>query len=278
MSPTPDLSVVVAASDSAEAVARTLASLSRQRGKERAEIIIADEAGTGVPRLRRIGFDRATAPVVVFTEDSCVFGPDWLDSWRRAFDDPCTQAATGPVLPDMGDSPLDWAVFFCEYAPFFPDEQDQTPPTRLAGNNFAARRSALAPRLRDEIHESEVAHALAGRAGGLTRLANARAWHVRRYSLREALGDRLRFGHQYGRFRARSWPSPARLACFFAGPTILGVQAARLTRLMLARPRYLGRFLESLPITLALLSAWSVGEWLGWLTAPLPSGLRTQQM
>jgi hypothetical protein len=108
-------------------------------------------------------------------------------------------------------------------------------------------------------------------------VAAARAGHIRRYPLREAIGDRLRFGHAYGRLRAGRWSRWARVAGLFAGPAILGVQAARLTALLIARRRHLGRFLEVLPVTVALLSAWSVGEWLGWLTASLPPSARKRR-
>lgn len=292
--PAPLLSVIVAASDSARAVARTLDALARQRGAERVEVIVAAARdrvaappprdprspcvrwvvaapGTDVPRLRRLGLDRATAPLVVFTEDSCLFGPGWAAAWVAAFEDPCVRAATGTVEPAMGAAAIDWAVFFCEYAAFLPrTASDPGPVTRLAGNNFAVRRGGIGAAVLDRpaIHETEVA--AASSSGGLVSVRQARAGHVRRYLPREAIGDRLRFGHAYGRLRAVSWPTGVRLAGLSAGPAILWVQASRLCLTMLARRRHLGSFLATLPITLGLLAAWSVGEWLGWLAAPRP--------
>jgi hypothetical protein len=209
--------------------------------------------------------------LVAFTEDSCIFGPGWAKAWVAAFGNPRVRAATGPVEAAMGHATIDWAVFLCEYAPFLAESGASTgPPRRLAGNNFAVRRSERGVLDQSEIHENDVAGALAGRPGAIVVVAAARAGHVRRYPLREAIGDRLRFGHAYGQLRAGRWSRWARLAGFFAGPAILGVQAARLSALLIARRRHLGRFLEGLPVTVALLSAWSVGEWLGWLGASLP--------
>ncbi len=282
------LSVVVAASDSAEAAARAVASIRGQDSSDRVEVIVSAArdrldpsecppgarrvvaaARTGVPRLRRLGFDASRAPVVAFTEDSCAFGPGWASSWLLAFADPRTLAATGPVVPAMGDAALDWAVFFCEYAPFLEGrETGDDPPSRLAGNNFAVRREiieALDPR---EIQECEVVRAVAGRGPGAIVAATARARHVRRYRLAEAIGDRLRFGREYGRLRAARLPAVARPLSLLVGPAVLLVQAARLSRTVASRRGHLGRHLECLPITLALLSAWSVGEWVGWLEAP----------
>jgi hypothetical protein len=295
LSEPPVLSVVVAASDSAGAAARAVASI-REAADDRVEVIVSAardrldpgacppgalrvvaEAGTGVPRLRRLGFDASRAPVVAFTEDSCAFGPGWSASWRLAFADPRTLTATGPVIPAMGDAALDWAVFFCEYAPFLEGrEKGGDSRSRLAGNNFAVRREvieALDPR---EIQECEVAGAAASRGPGAIVAATARARHIRRYGLAEAIGDRLRFGREYGRLRAAHLPAIARPLGLLVGPAILLVQAARLSRAVAARRGHLGHYFESLPITLALLSAWSVGEWIGWLEALVrcPAGRR----
>ncbi|MHC5543217.1 glycosyltransferase family 2 protein, partial [Singulisphaera rosea] len=210
MSDQPALSVVIAASDSASAVARTLASLSRNGNTDRVEIIVVAgcdlplpacptrgvrwieaPAKTGVPGLRGLGVEAARAPVVAFTEDSCTFAVGWCDSWIRAFEDPRLHAATGPVEPAMGNSPVEWAVFFCEYAPFLGGQGEH--PRRLAGNNFAIRvEPGIAPD--GEVHESEV-HLEASARGALTRdLEEAIAYHVRRYGFVRSFAERLAFG------------------------------------------------------------------------------------
>ena len=293
--------MVVAASDSVAAVVRTLTALGRQRGVGDLELIVAAARdrvtmpllpagplggiqwviappGTSVPRLRRQGLDRATAPLVAFTEDSCVFGPRWAEAWVAAFADPHAQAATGPVEAAMGHAPVDWAVFLCEYAPFLAEDgPGSRPPRRLAGNNFAVRRSDLGVLDRPEIHETDVAGALAGRPGALLPSrqlepgTSADTRSARRSAI--ACGSAMRTADS-GRALVTRW---ARVGGVFAGPAILGVQAARLTALLIARRRNLGRFLEVLPVTVALLSAWSVGEWLGWLTASLPPSARKRR-
>jgi hypothetical protein len=277
----PSLSVVIAATDSARAVTGTVASLLSGHDPDRLEILvvaapeqirprddlprvrwIASEPGAGVPRLRRHGLDQAHAPVVVFTEDSCRFGPEWAEGWIVAFDDPAVVAATGTVEPSMGDRAWDWAVFFCEYAPFLAGRS----PERLAGNHFGIRRS-----IRDLIDGDEIDEtAVPGAVSGAIRIVPAHTEHVRNYALREAIGDRLRFGFAFGRLRARGQSFPLRAAAWLAGPAILAVQAARLTGIVLRLGRFMDRYVEILPLTLALLTAWSVGEWLGWVSAPYP--------
>jgi hypothetical protein len=82
--------------------------------------------------------------------------------------------------------------------------------------------------------------------------------------LREAIRDRLRFGHEFGTLRGEGDPMSRPLA-FVVGPAILLSQVARLAATLAAKRRLGGRLVDSLPITLALLTAWSVGEWAGWV-------------
>lgn len=272
------MSVVIAASESPGAVARALATLPEAPDLEILVVApeswpveanrchwISAEPGADVPTLRRLGLDRSLGEIVALTEDSCGFGPGWVDSWRVAFQNPEILAASGPVSPAMGDRPIDLAVFFCEYAPFSPLIQgEEWSPGRLAGNNFAIRRS-LADRLNlDRIEESEVEQAI-GQASAWS--GEALAYHLRRYSLAEAFRDRLRFGHGYGKARAADRPIPWRLLGLWVGPLILLAQVFRVTRDNLRRGRDLDRFVEVFPITVALLTAWSVGEWLGWASS-----------
>lgn len=294
MSRPPALSVVIAASDSAAAVERAVQSLACQEGAEQIEILVAAASdrvtrlgrfegielivapsGTSVPRLRRLGYERARAPVVVFTEDSCRFDPGWTRAWVEAFEASEARAATGPVEPAMGESPVDWAVFFCEYAAFLAHRSRESgragDPIRLAGNNFAVRRDWCRALERDTIHETVVNAELVATPGALFRAEGAVAWHVRRYRFVEALSDRWRFGLEYGRLRAERSGRLVRALALLAAPAILGVQAARLTAQILGVGRYRGRFLAWLPVTLTLLAAWSAGESLGWALGPVRS-------
>jgi hypothetical protein len=88
VSRSPALSVVIAASGSAAAVEQAVRSLACQEEAGQVEILVAAARdrvaehersegvdlisappGTGVPRLRRLGYEQARSPVVVFTED-----------------------------------------------------------------------------------------------------------------------------------------------------------------------------------------------------------------
>lgn len=283
----PPLSIVIAASDSAEAVARCLASLGPPSGFEVLVVAATDRIaprpviagvtwilappGSGVPTLRGLGLRHARGEFVAFTEDSCHLDPGWAASWMGAFRDPQVRAATGPVDHEAGPATTawDWAVFFCEYAPFLGPPRPG-PPSRLAGNNFAARAGEVLALGGDELHESALAGALKGRGARMVRVEGAAAWHTRRFSARETIRDRLRYGLGFGRLRASSGRNPL---VVLAGPAILLAQAGRVGFWVFAAGRHRAKFVEVLPITLAALAAWSVGEWLGWMTGRAARGI-----
>lgn len=260
-----ELSVVIAATDSIDAVARAVESLQAQPDGP-VEIVVVHDPGLTVPRLRRIGLEAANGRVVAFVEDSCLAQPGWAEAWIVAFaDDSELVAGTGVVEQvDPSASRLDRAVVFCEYAPFLPTVASGR-PSRLAGNNFAVLREVALRLTTDEVHETSLFAAIRGR---ISTVEAAVVHHVRRFGWGEAFGDRFRFGLEYGRLRTVGASGLVRWAGLVAGPAIFGAQAARLTATILRNRRYLARFVACLPITLALLASWSLGEWLGWSLGP----------
>ena len=260
------LSVVIAATDAPEAAALARRALEAQ-GSEGVEILVVDRPGLGVPRLRRLGLDSARGRVVAFTEDSCRARPGWVAAWLDAFEDPDLMAGSGTVEHLPGASALDRAVVYCEYAPFLPGTPSG-PVSRLAGNNFAVLREVARRSSGEEVHEVPLLAAIRLEGGLVRSVEGARVRHVRRFGWAEAFGDRLRFGLEFGRLRTVGASTMARWLGLVAGPAIYASQVVRLARTILANPRHLGRFARALPITLAMLAAWSVGEWLGWSLGP----------
>lgn len=268
----PRLSVVIAATESTEAVARCLESLARDKpedveivvvaGRDRIKpcgfgsIFIRASQGAEAPRLRRLGADCARGDLIAFAEDSCVYGAGWSAAWLSVFESSSVLAATGPVERARPASLVDWAVYFCEYASFF----RLVDAGRLAGNNFAVRKEVVAENDED-IHEYEIQNhiAVAGRAA----VAGASARFARRFRFGEALRDRFRFGREFGGLAAtRSRSGPRRI--WRAGsPAILAVQVGRLLRTVWASPILWKPFLRAWPVTLTLLAFWSVGESIG---------------
>ncbi len=285
-----DLTVVVAATDGPDALARTLGSLGARSG--RVEVIVAapwaaqgavdgvrhleGPPGSGAPRLRALGLDAAGGRVVAFLEDSVVAEAGWLDAWLAAFEgDPGLAAGSGGVEHDRAASAVDWAVVFAEYAPFLPRRAgsgpEGGPPPRLAGNHFAATRAAaLRASAGGEVHEVALLASVRARGGRWKMVAGAGVRHVRTFEARRAIADRFRFGLEFGRLRAGSGSKGSRWLGPAAGPWIFGAQVGKVARAAWGS-RHRREFARALPITLALLAAWSLGEWLGWTLGPSPT-------
>ena len=226
---------------------------------------LAGPAGADAHELRRLGLDEAKGRIVAFTEDSCRFASGWAASWLEAFETPDLVAATGPVEPSRLATVLDDAVFLCEYAPFLgTSASGPRTPRRLAGNNFASRIGEL-PRGSRSIDETDVMAFVRGRGGRVANLADCGVVHARGYSLAEAIRDRLRFGLQFGRSRAARWSSWERGIRVALGPVALASQLLRLAATLARSRRMGGALIDAGPLAAALLAAWTVGEWLGWL-------------
>ena len=282
----PALSVVIAATWSAEATLRTVASvLDSAAGQAAIEVIVVSspdrmescpfpdgvnwieaEPRSSMPRLRQIGADAAIGPVCAFLEDACVVRPGWVEALIKAFTDDCLVAATGPVARAAPATPVDWAVYLAEYGPFATG--GDRPIARLAGINFALRREALTTP--SPIREAEVAERLLATGGRMMSVAGAEVTHTRQYRFGPAVVDRHRFGLEYGRERWGDGPGPriGRLAA----PAILLIQLARIGRILMRQPRLIGTFVRCSPRLLVMLGAWSIGEAKGW--ARYRGGLR----
>ncbi len=290
----PLLSVVIAATDSPVAIDRALRALEGQADRRIEVIVVGTSAtlgseiptgddrlatrrilapgGSAVPGLRGIGLDAARGRIVAFTEDSCEVRPGWADAWLSAFEDPALEAASGAVEHADGARILDWAVVFCEYAPFLPPTPSSA-PSRLAGNNFALLRESAPLSPDGDVREVDLLAVIVSGGGNVRMVEAAAVEHVRRFGWREAFFDRLRFGLEYGRLRAPGLSPVGRSAALLAGPAIFAIQVIRLGMTILPRRRYRRRFFQALPITLVLLASWSLGEWAGWCLGALRIGL-----
>jgi GT2 family glycosyltransferase len=94
----------------------------------RAEVRYVEEPERGLSSARNAGLRRASADVVVFTDDDVVADRLWLHELCRALADPTADCATGMILPLSLDTPAQ--VTFEEFAGF--------------GKGFDRRRHSLA--------------------------------------------------------------------------------------------------------------------------------------
>lgn len=276
------LCVVIVASESSDALERCIRSLDSAEQSEvvvvtcRNRIVptsvpnqvtwIALPEGTSVARGRWVGLEAARANHIVFTEDSCSLGPHWLESWRVAFTDPNFRAASGPVSPSDHLDRLNAAVFLFEYAHFLGDtRRREIPPSRLAGNNFGATRSLLEACCREVVEEYDLPSHV--KSPGILWLDDAPVSLVRRYRFAEAIRDRAQLGWSFGRHRAARFGRIPKTLGLVAGPAILAAQFLHLARAIHLSPTARRLTMRGFFPLLMLTTVWSLGEWLGWISA-----------
>jgi len=297
------LSVVVTVVDGGAALRRCLAALAAQEGAPEFEVLVpVDDSVAGLaalrsefPRVRFLEmgrvpterpaaspagqhelFDRrraaglaaAAGELVAILEDRSVPRPDWARTAVALHAAP--DVVIGGAIENGVDLILNWAVYFCDfgrYQPPFPPG----PAAWASDVNVCYKREALArtrPLWQERYHETTVHWALQ-RAGH--RLVVSPALVVEQVRddlrLRDLLRERFHWGRLFAFTRVRETGSPWRRPAFNAASTLLPLLLyTRLARLQLRRRAAPRRFLQATPAILLLLTAWSLGEFVGYVT------------
>lgn len=224
-----------------------------------------------IPELRGLGMRSADGALVAVTEDHCIADPEWLESLRRAAGDDA-DVTGGGMDNARRDRAVDWAAYFSEYG-FFSSLRDPAGPTSapplLTGANVAYARS-VADTVTAWATAGEwenVAHQRLAAAGRVLRFApDAVILQNRSYAFGAFCVDRYEHGLDYARTRLAVEGVGRRWVLLAATPVLPFLLTMRVARAA-ARGRW-GHFLAALPVTLAFLGAWSLGEAAGYVAGP----------
>jgi hypothetical protein len=209
---------------------------------------------------------------VGFLEDFAVPNPRWcasvVEAHRHSF------AGVGGAIENRIDQPLNWAVYFCDYARYQYPVQDRE-SAFASDSNASYKRSALEairPTWESAFNEASVHFALHARGETLA-LWSGMVVYQNRNGLRlgTALKERFIWGRSYAAVRTKLLGVARRI--FYAGlsPALPPLLVWRMA--VLSKKRRLHTFLKALPWTTALTVSWSLGEFVGYLTGR-PSGAR----
>ena len=302
MSAPPLLTAIVVTRDSYEAVRTTVRHLRAQSLCGRMEVVIvapsraalgADESElrafqrvqvveVGAVRSKAAGYAagtrRASAPVVVFTEDHSYPAAGWADALERAHRGPW--AAVGPVVANAsGDGVVAWADFLLGYGPWL-DPTPAGPVDYLPGHNSSYKRDVLLayePNLEEWLDAETTLHWDLRARGHQLYLEPAARTHHFNYSLVSAWLPATFFSSRaFAGGRARSWSIGRRLAFAVASPLIPPVRLRRFVRDVhrLPQPPSFLRLLPALSLSLAV-SAF--GEAAGYLFGPGDAPVRVSE-
>jgi glycosyltransferase involved in cell wall biosynthesis len=286
----PKLSVVVASFRQRALLDQCLASLMPQCAEHGAEIVVArccprgefeelEKAypsvlfvpapdGSGVPYLRSQGLAAAEGDVVALTEDHCVVASDWLAQLAVA-----EQAGADVVGGAMDNArrsrAVDWAAYFAEYGFFAQSGNQPGAAPLLTGANVAYSRRVVGDVVAwaRQGEWENVAHSrLLARGSTMQFLRTAAVYQNQSYRFWDFCRDRYEHGRDYARRRLVGAPA-ARRWVYGTGSAILPfLLVSRVARAV--APANRRAFIRALPITFAFLTAWSVGEAVGYLLGP----------
>lgn len=225
--------------------------------------------------LRARGLMAARGELIGLLEDHARPDPHWcanvIAAHRQSY------AAIGGAIENDIDRPLNWAVYYCDFGRY------QRPLPRgeswyASDANVSYKRRALEtvrPLWEQRYSEVIVNEALMARGEKLA-LDPDVVVYQNRPSLRlgSALRERFVWGRSYARTRITLLRPTRRLAYGLLSPLLPPALLLRMTRTAWTRRRLFGKFLKALPYTVMLLTMWSIGEGLGYLTG---DGERTKR-
>lgn len=278
-----EMSVVIGARRSERDAGACLAALASQV-RPGVEVILVEDApseatapewvrrlvrpGGLVPELWSAGIAEARGRVLALTAATVVPEPDWVERMLGAHTDGAA-AVGGAIEPAAGMGAVDWAVYFCRYAPYMlPFSSGDA--VDVAGDNASYRMDSLEPyrgMFADAFWEPFIHRPM--RRDGL-RLEVRPEIVVRQATGMRFRGfSRQRFAHGrvYGRLRSAG---ASRLSVLASAPSAVVVpflMTARAARQVFRRGRLRGRFLLSAPLVLWFYTCWAAGELAGRLRA-----------
>lgn len=216
--------------------------------------------------MRARGAASAQGEIVAFLEDHVRAEPEWAHQVVAAHAAACD--VVGGAIDNAVDSPLHWAVYFCDLGRY-QNPLPRGPSTYASCVNISYKRRTLdtvRDVWKDRFAETPVNDAILSRGGAiLLEPAVVVRQHRDDVPLRQACREFFVWGRSFAANRVAS-ASLVRRALLAAGSALLPiVMLLRQARIAIARRRNTAAFLRALPYSLLLNAAWSLGEFTGYL-------------
>lgn len=277
----PDISIVVAAVNTAETLAAWLEAVRPQVARHRCEVLLAaaaddmaavetagvrlvrGAAGALVPALWGAALLEAAGAIVAVTITPCVPAGDWLDAIVAAHRESPADGIGGVIDWSPRGSLVDRALHLVRYTPYL-SPVAAGPVQEIAGDNGTYTRAALdawRDRLaREGFWESEFNRAIRVRGGAVRIDPCIRVTHTRSYTLGSFSRQRFRHGRVFGRARRGGLGAGPRLMKAALAPTIPAIMLVRALRTCAARGRLDARAVAASPLACWFFCCWAAGE------------------
>jgi hypothetical protein len=218
--------------------------------------------------LRARGLVESRGEVIGLLEDHARPDEHWCANAVAAHRE--HYAAIGGAIENAVDRPLNWAVYYCDFGRY----QNPVPAgeSSIASDaNVTYKRSALEPiraAWEDSFREVVVNGILMSRGEKLALQPNVIVYQNRQgLRLGTALRERFVWGRSYAATRGAFLNGPKRMAYALLAPALPVILLSRMADTAWKRRRHFGEFLRAFPFAVMLVTIWSLGECVGYLTA-----------
>jgi hypothetical protein len=218
--------------------------------------------------LRARGLAAARGSLLALLEDHALPDRRWCASLVAAHRQ-TDAAAVGGAIENGVDSPLAWAVYYCDFARYQNPVPDGASPFASDANS-AYKREALEPiraLWQESFREGVVNGALLASGKTLILRSDVIVYQNRSdLTLGGALRERFVWGRSFARTRGLAFTAARRMAYAVASPFLPPVLVLRMAAISWRRRRF-GQFFGAVPLTALLLCGWSAGECAGYIAA-----------
>jgi len=178
-------------------------------------------------------------------------------------------AAIGGAVENGRDRILNWAVYFCDFAKYqLPLEEG--PAAWITDVNLSNKREVLqrARRFWEGRYHETTMHWNLRRHGEELWITPELVvdQHRDNLTIGSLLAERLAWGRLFACTRVREMSPAGRVGLSLLTPLLPALLFLRLLRLSFEKRSNLGRLVRAAPVTLLLLTVWSLGELVGYVT------------
>jgi hypothetical protein len=222
------------------------------------------DVGATLPDLWGRAIADTKGEMIALLDGDCPVADDWLNA-ALALAAQVHDLVGGAVEPRGLKTSAAWAAYFCDYGAFLPPMMPGA-AREIAGDNLIVRRALLAHApefVQPRFWKAYFVHALATRGIVGWNTPTLVINYAKNYAAREWLARRFRHARCFGAMRFANKPALRRIGFGALAPLVPAILFARVARNVLPKRRFLHEFVSALPMIVAGVTAWGVGEWVG---------------